>query len=243
MLASLSPDAQRVARAAGLDADGEHARIENLERLLLLETEVHAAASEIDCLADQIEDLEGELDARESSFELTLTLSSIAAAALTGIAAGIADVSTDSDIGPWIQIGGGVLSAALGALAFFPPRESVELEHSRNVLRAIERDDNDATLPRFVLELLELPRAEGPSPRALLRARWSELLEQEGTYALMFGDGGVYDIETLRLREHLLELLETEIQLEAQDIELLLRELYGRAEPVVIQGDSTSDPP
>jgi hypothetical protein len=43
--------------------------------------------------------------------------------------------------------------------------------------------------------------------------------------ALFFGDGGSYDIEDLRARAAMLDLLESDINLMSQDLERLLEEI------------------
>lgn len=228
-IAELAPEIRRVARAAGITHFDAAHRAANFERLVLLLSEVNAAASEVDCLADHVEDLEGELRDRERTFELALTLGSIAWGAVASVIAGVIDLELDDGAASaWVQIGGGVGAALLGTLAFFPPSEVIDLEHDRNVIRAIQRGSADTTLPGFVLRLMEEPRSVGPTPRELLLARWAEAIESadgEATSELLLGAGGAYDIGALRVRELMLELLETEIQLESQDLELLLRHL------------------
>lgn len=234
-------DIRRIARAAGLHGFEPEHRAANFERLVLLVSEVNAAASEIDCLADHVEDLEGELRSREQSYELGMTLGSIAWGALASVVAGIVSLESRDDLlTASIEIGGGVGSALLGALAFFPPSETITLDHSRNVLRAIQRGAEDATLPGFVVRLMDEPHEDLPgdrpgenvSRRSLLLGAWREALDASGGEAmgtLLFGDGGLYDIDALRVRELLLELLETEVQLESQDLEVLFRYVAATA--------------
>ncbi|HEY8429153.1 MAG TPA: hypothetical protein VIL20_12290 [Sandaracinaceae bacterium] len=236
------PEVVRVARAAGLEEaldpgwlDDVANRQRVLERVFLLQAEVGAAANEIGCLDDQIEDVQQELVEREDAAELGFTLGSIALGALAGVAAGIAEIAwPDTAIAPAIGIAGGIATGALGALAFFPPSHSVELRHRRNVLAAV--DGSADILPRFVVRLLNAPRAGQPSGTEALRARWEAILDELSDdpderlrlRETFFGSSGVYDLAALRARETMLEALETEIDLQTQDLELFFRYLFPR---------------
>lgn len=224
----MDPDVRRVAEAARLDSETLHRPARRLERIMLLQAEIDAAASEISCLDDQLEALEDELESRQSNYELTLTLASIAVGAVSTIVASAVDLTgSDSIASPLIQLGGGVVSGVLGGLALFPLNEAFELEHERNVLRAVWDPESGAegTLSRFVVELLRAPRKNGISPKDELRAELTELasLLGEDGEALLLGDGGRYDLQAIQARELALELLETQISLQRQDLELLLR--------------------
>jgi len=224
----MDPDIRRVAEAARLDPETRASPTRRLQRIMLLQAEVDAAASEVACLDDQLEALEDELESRQDDFELTLTLSSIVVGAISTIAASTLDlVGVEGIASPLIQIGGGVVSGLLGGLALLPLNESFELEHERNVLRAVWDPDERAqgTVSRFVSALLSEPRADGQSPRDVLLSRFTEAMEAlgPGGEALLLGNGGRYGLEALRTRELAIELLETEIALQRQDLELLLR--------------------
>ncbi|WP_157068862.1 hypothetical protein [Sandaracinus amylolyticus] len=230
---AMPDDVRRVADAARLDDAMLGDQVVLVEHLLVLHADLGGAIAEVDCLSDQLEDLQSELAERESAFSLTLTLVSIGVGALTAIASGVIDLVSDDDISsPIIQIVGGVGATALGVIAFFPPDESVTLDHERNVLRVVRdaRDAEDVMRAPFVMRLLVAPRVDGPSPRDELERRWSDTfaLVDDDMPALLFGNGGRYDREALRTRELVLEQLEAELQLLRQDFELLSRFLFER---------------
>lgn len=231
VFATMPRDVRRVAEAARLDDATLADRTAILERAILLQAEISAAGAEVDCLADQLEDLQDEMDDRAAAFTLTVTLASIAVAALTGTVSGILDLTMDEEaVSLTVQIAGGATATALGVIAFFPPDQTVTLDHERNLLRAVHELDEEAVRSGLVLELLRAPRGGGPSPRETLELRWADLLEPLGpdAPARFFGDGGPYDREALHAREVALELLEAEIALVRQDLELLLRFLLRR---------------
>lgn len=227
------PDAvRRVAEVARIDDATLADRIGVIERVLLLRTELDSAEAELGCLDDQLENLQEELEERESQFELTFTLASIAVGALAGVVGGILQLTDpDGASSPIVGIAGGVASASLGVVAFWPPRGSVELVHRRNLLRTIAAPGplEGGALSGFIARSLDAPRRER-SPRELLRAAWRDILSEldPASRAILFGDGGTYDRDMLRLREVALEELELEIEQIRQDLELLLRFLYAR---------------
>lgn len=231
---------RRVAEAARLDDAQLADRTYVLERVLLLQAELGAAEAELSCLDDQLETLQEELASNREDFELAFTLASIAVGALGSIVAGVLELSLpDSPAAPIAGIVGGVASAGLGLVAFWAPRESVELEHERNLLAALRGHEaiEDGLLSGFVLRALDAPRGTAPSARDALRAAWEESLAELDPRALeiLFGPGGRYDADLLAAREVALEQLETEILQIRQDLELLLRFLYqttpARTEP------------
>ncbi len=234
--AELPDEVRRVLVTARIDDERLADRREVFERVMVLQAEVDSTASELSCLDDQLESLHDELEDRARAFELGLTVSSIAVGALAGVAAGILELSTEDSPAPEITgIVGGIASATLGIAAFFPPAESVELVHERNLLNAIREGAAAAraTFPGFVASLLDAPRADGVRPREQLQAGWRETFEgtDPSTVELFFGRGGRYDLSMLRLREQAIEQLETEIELARQDLKLLLRYLYASPSP------------
>ena len=222
---------RRVAEAVRFDDAQLADRTYVLERVLLLQAELGAAEAELNCLDDQLETLQEELASNREDFELAFTLASIAVGALGSIVAGVLELTLpDSSAAPTAGIVGGVASATLGMVAFWTPRETVELEHQRNLLAAFRGPEpvEDGLLSGFVVRALEAPRGSEPSARDALRAAWEESLAEldPASLAILFGRGGRYDAELLATREVALEQLETEILQIRQDLELLLRFLY-----------------
>jgi hypothetical protein len=91
-------------------------------------------------------------------------------------------------------------------------------------------------IPATVWRHLTRPLSEAPqhySLRESLILRWRQdgRLGEAGSereqrrVALFFGNGGSYDIEDLRARSAMLDLLESDINLMSQDLERLLEEI------------------
>lgn len=234
------PPLLEIARAAGLRSDdiapGElGARI--VLRLLRLKIELSAAEAYMDCLGDSLEDLQREVTDRRDAHELYLTLGSIGLGAAAGIGAGAVELrEPDSSLVPVLGIAGGVGAAALGILAFFAPTPKVRLEHRTNVLRSVWRGEPGADLPRFVWALLAAPRPEGASLLEQARTEWKRMLDEEDEArreeltALLFGDGGLYDLHALRVREAMYDLLETDIGLLNQEFRALVAHVEALAQ-------------
>jgi hypothetical protein len=228
----LAPAAARVARAGRLlAADSERYRLLKIQGL---ESEVSSALSEIACLDDALEGLQVEIESHARRKELQLTLASLGVGLAASVAAGVVDLTApESSASPIVSISGGVVAAGLGAAALAYPTPTVELEHERNVLGDIWSGGKGKTLSPFVWRMLQSPREDGSTPREQLRTRFSEVLEatepgaerRASLQALLFGTGGVYGAETLRLREVLLEQVEAEVALMDQDLAMLLRAL------------------
>lgn len=228
----LAPEVARVARAGRLfAADSETHRLLKIQGL---KNEVSSALSEIACLDDALEGLQGEVESHARKKELQLTLASLGVGLAASVAAGVVDLTaSESSAAPIVAISGGVLAAGLGAVALAYPTPTVELEHERNVLGDVWSGDRRRTLSPFVWRLLESPRGGGSTPREQLRTRFREVLEATEPEAderalleaLLFGRGGVYGAETLRIREVLLEQVEAEVALMDQDLAMLLRAL------------------
>ncbi|MBX3248314.1 MAG: hypothetical protein KF901_14130 [Myxococcales bacterium] len=239
--AAMDPELARVARAGrmGRVLSEEGREIAALARLSLLRSELAATMAEVDCLGDQLEDLQDELVERARTSERRFTIASIVIGAISGLGAGIIELADDNHrAAPVVAIVGGVASAVLGVVAAVRPAPRVSITHQRNLLRALWREEEHA-LPTSVGQLLVTPRVGAErSAREQIRGRWRELIEAQAPAereraaleALLFGDGGDYDVEQLRLREAMLEELETEVDLMNLDLELLARELLRRAE-------------
>lgn len=123
-------------------------------------------------------------------------------------------------------------SAALGGTA------TGELHHERNLLKDIWTGENTA-FAHPVWSFLNTRLMDAPAQRTLrehLIVRWREegRLGKAGSETeqrriqLFFGEGGTYDIEELRARAAMLELLETHISLMHQGLNRLIRELLKR---------------
>lgn len=256
-LASVPAEAARTIRAAGLGpwvaralAGARAGGLPSLEllltrqeldmRLISLETQLSAVIFEAECTGELIEAMSFELEDLEDLRELRLALGSLVVGAVAATAAGVWDLVDGEATGPAILgLAGGLGSASLGGAAFLERSLSMTYDHPRNLLAPVlEGRDHDELFPHFVFALLSAPAADGaPSPRERLLQRWSALIAEEvepdaraRTRALLFGAGGVYSKELLQLRERLYDALESELNAQARDLELLDRFLVRALE-------------
>ena len=157
---------------------------------------------------------------------------------LAGIAVGgltIADQTVSSGIA---GILGGVNSTACGSAALFQTTQ-YNFKHPRNLLREIwDLPSNPAIFPEVMWRFLNRPLEEDPksSLRTVIIARWrrdgrlgtpGSKLEETRT-ALLFGDGGDYSLEDLRVRAQMLNMVQAEVSLVSQYLERFLREMLPR---------------
>jgi len=260
-LASVPPEAGRTIRAARISRivaraltaaqQGENLTVEHLitrqelgMRLISLETQLTAMIFEAECTGELIEAMTFELEDRSDLRDLRLALGSLVVGALSATVAGIWDLVDGDSKGPAVLgLSGGVVSAAVGASAFLKHPQSMQYLHQRNLLAPVVAGvDTDELYPRFVFSLLVLPAPDAaPTPRDRLLARWRALIEEvvpraerKAAEHLLYGGGGVYSQELLALRERMYDALETELNAQARDLELLDRFLVRaleRAEP------------
>lgn len=209
------------------------------DRILLAFLEVARTASEADCEEERADQLADRLqDARDRRVQ-HLTVFAIVGGALVGVLGGaltLADHETAAGIG---EIFGGSLETAFGTGALFVGTKQ-EFRHERNLLREVWEGPSEPSLfPSSVWRFLNRPLPDDPRQQSLretLIARWY----QHGRFgkpgseterrriALFFGDGGRYEIEDLRARAAMLDLLEADISLMSQDLERLMQEVLGR---------------
>lgn len=197
-----------------------------------LDAQLASLMFEIDCTDDAHEELLHTIEDRTRARELKLTIASLVAGALGGVAAGVWDASDEASKGPAV-VGATTagVAAALGIAAFVPKHHTIAFSHTRNLFAPIALGtDDDHLYPTFVFRLLTLPMASGPTPREALLARFKPLLaaaarERSDAEAQLFGTGGAYDESLLRTREEMIDQLESAIGALARDLELLERYL------------------
>lgn len=246
LLATVPAEAARTMRAAGLSSmvsralekrGGELdlqkvALRQNLSlRLISLETQLSAMIFEAECTGELIEAMQLELEDRADLHELRMAVSSLVVGAAAATAAGIWQLAqSDSNTPAIFGLGGGVASAGLGAAAFVKKDVKMRYEHEHNLLSAVRVGADDGGMfPRFVFRLMMMPGADGRSPRDKLLARWQELVEElepeqrSHAEAQLYGAGGTYDLQLMSLRERMYDALESELNAQARDLELLDR--------------------
>jgi hypothetical protein len=209
------------------------------DRITLGMLDVSSAAVESDCeegratlLAEHLQEVR---DERRGVYTVLALLGSGAAAVISGgIALAATGVSTAASI---VAVVGGTAEFTFGLMADRGTATG-ELHHARNLLKDIWTGENTA-FPAPVWHFLNTPLMDDPAQQTLrehLIVRWREEgrlgkagseMERHRTQ-LFFGDGGTYDIEELRARAAMLDLLETDISLMHQGLNRLIRELLVR---------------
>lgn len=250
----LSPQARNIAEIIGLSellveiatqegreggrTDSERIRLLELHqqlsnRLMLTSFEVSSAAAEVACeetRADHVADRLQEIE--EKRVRRNLIISIVGDAAIGIVGGGLTLVAEEFGAGI-AEIVGGVLATSFG-LAAFAAHETTRFPHRRNLLREVwEGPDHPKLFPPSVWRYLTTTTDEGPTLRESLIADWRrhEFLGKPGSdtekrrLALIFGEGGVYDIDELRLRAEMFDLLKTATRLMNQDLHVLFREL------------------
>jgi hypothetical protein len=250
---------QHVARAAGVEAelgvllgtmpdttrDRVEIKLHLITRLSTLEIQLASLLFEVQCLGAQMDATLRELDNRQRKREIGLTVSSILVGAVTSAVGGVWEIQTDTGEGPAVLvISGGVASATLGLVAFTAGRHAVVYPHELNLLTPIATgEDPDGIYPRFVFWMLTTPPSPGaPSLRDHILLDWRRILD-EGVAprdralaeSLLYGPGGVYDVDLLDVREQMFDVLDSHIA----GIDLQLELLYGFSARLVEAEGST----
>jgi hypothetical protein len=209
----------------------DDARARVLERVQLASLAIGATSAELDCESERAEQAADYLARAQTSSVQGLTVGSIAAATLTGIAGvflstrGAPAFAQDAT-----AVSGGTVTAALGLASFFVHR-GTNYEHRRNLLADVWTGPaTSGTYPPVVWTYLT--RAEfsnsGREPiRNRIVARWRQFqqVEDAETAAMLFGSGGSYDVDALRLRASMLDEVKAEVELARQDLAALAAKL------------------
>lgn len=233
--AGVEPLLAELLRAAASEADGapQEMKLELVMRLSSLEIEIAALLFEADCVGDQMEGVLHELERRQRTREVGLTVSSILVGAVAATAGGIWELSSNGGNGPAaLVIGGGAASAALGLAAFVPERRAVVFPHERNLLAPIvSGEDPEGLYPTFVFRMLTTPEpSHGDTQREEILEDWARILDDEVApeqralaEAALYGSGGIYDEPLLSVRERMFDVLESHVNAVDRELELLYR--------------------
>lgn len=205
-------------------------------RILLAFLDVARAAAEADCEEERADQLADGLQEIRDKRIRQYTLIAIVGDAMIGIVSGGLGLAAQEVASEAVAILGGSVATWFGLWAFVDETH-YEFRHARNLLQEVWTGPTDsillpATVWRHLTHLLS-DDAQHYSLRESLILRWRQdgRLGEAGSkreqrrVALFFGDGGSYDIEDLRARAAMLDLLESDINLMSQDLERLLEEI------------------
>jgi|HubBroStandDraft_6_1064221.scaffolds.fasta_scaffold126107_2 hypothetical protein len=199
-------------------------RIHVVERLEVASLAIEATSAELECEAERARQAAQYLSGGQASSVQALTIASIAAATLTGIAGVLLSTNGRSAAEQdTVAISGGVVTASLGLGSLFVhPR--VKFEHSRNLLADVWLGPSTSTTyPPLVWAYITRPEFSnsGRVPiRERIVARWRQFrqLDDPLTAAALFGSGGSYDADALRSRAAMLDEVKAEVDLAHQDL-------------------------
>ncbi len=157
----------------------------------------------------------------------------MAAATLTSIAGVLLSTnnrpSAEQDA---VAISGGAVTAALGLGSLFVhPRTA--FEHTRNLLADVWLGPaSSASYPPFVWSYLTrsaFSNSQRTAIRERIVTRWKQFqqVEDPASAAVLFGNGGSYDADTLHARAAMLDEVKAEVDLAHQELAALATLLLG----------------
>lgn len=199
--------------------------------------EVESTKAEVRCEKERADQLADRLQSRLDRNVQYLTVSAIIGGAVLGFASGGLFLAGAGTAGTAMSITGGVVETLLGILAL-QQHGYQRLQHKRNILGEVWVGPSQTDIvPEHVWIFLNRSLQEDLQKRSLrvtLIARWYQdgRLGTPGSEteryrrALFFGDGGLYDIDELRDRAAMLNLLEADVSLMTQDLNALMEEVF-----------------
>jgi hypothetical protein len=209
------------------------ARIEE-SRLIIAGTR-----AELDCAGESAKQAADYLEHAQEKAVHSLTVASIVSAAATSI---VSVFLSTGQASTWTQngfaIGGGTVTAGLG-IASLDVHLHIRVDHPRNALTDVWFGPKESTLyPPVVWGYLTDPEFSNDQRepiRARIVERWLELQgvrkEDPKLVALLFGAGGTYDTETLRMRASMIDQVKAEVDLMNQDIAALAARMRAARDP------------
>lgn len=210
------------------------------ERLAALPSQMLALEFECECMIAVLERVLARHEKEERNRQFSFTIASLVAGAGFSLGAGAWDLANSHaenpgyDDGPLVTaLVGAAVVTGLSVAALAPSQRVIAVSHAHNILLPIARgEDARGVYPLFVFRMLTLPTTSGePTPREDLLARWNEMIDNAAAgdrallERLLFGTGGIYDADAVRLRVTLLAELETTLDSLARHVDELTRAL------------------
>ncbi|MEO8328295.1 MAG: hypothetical protein ABI618_20815 [Nitrospirota bacterium] len=206
------------------------------DRMMTTFFQVSAVANQIDCEAIRANHVANTLtevrDQRARRYEVT----AIVGDALIGIVGGAFTLAAKEIAAGVAEVVGGSFATGFGLASGLAGGEH-EFRDPQNFLRELwEAPPAPTVFPAIVWRFLNWPLLEGaeyPTKRDELIAEWRDdgFITQPGTMdrrtTLLFGKGGIYEIEDLRVRAQMLEELKTYVNVMVQQLHLLSQEILN----------------
>lgn len=209
------------------------------DRILLALLDVKSVAAEADCEEERADQLADRLQEMRERRTRHLTIFALIGSGVGGVISGGLALAGQGTAAAVAGITAGTTEFSFGSMALLDDIQH-DFQHERNLLSEVwERPTEPALIPPSVWRFLNRPLRDDPARRSLretLIARWRQdgRLGEVGSeieqrrVALFFGKGGAYEIEDLRARAAMLDLLEADINLMSHDLDRLLQEVLAR---------------
>jgi hypothetical protein len=216
----------RATLAGGARSDRDRERA--LERIEFARLAIRTAAAELACESERAKQAAEAAGRAQSKDVQSLTIASIGASAATAIAGVLLSTRAASAASQdAVAIGGGGLTAGL-ALASLAVHPGVSFVHARNLLSDVWLGPPSSSVyPAFVWAYLTQPEFSNDGQHAIrehIVERWravDDVTDDPALVRLIFGGGGRYDADGLRLRAAMLSDIAAEVDLENQDVAAL----------------------
>lgn len=197
--------------------------------LLLALSDINAAAAELDCEAERVDQVAGYIDNINASRSNKLVVGSIALGAVASIAGALI---TNNNVNNAVGITGGVLGGGLGFFTLNPKGKKIEFFHPHNLLRNVwTENDSDQSFSPFIWYMLSEKKFSNDGNSSLLhnlKTRWIDYqfdgIENQGNQSVIFSDGGIYFADDLHSRAAMINQLQAVIRSINQSINNLILE-------------------
>lgn len=196
------------------------------DRLILVQTELEAIASELDCNGERIDQLAHFLDDKNAKTSRRLNVASMIVVAVTTVAA----VATKNEgLGTAIGVTGGLVSTGLIAFTINPPGKSVEMGINRSLLKNVwEIDNSDRAFPSSIWKILNEKTFSNSGTQSLIESiknRWINYVfdgkrDKEDTERF-FHKGGRFRADDLHTMANMYNELQATIRSIQQDMRSL----------------------
>lgn len=249
---TFSADALRTANVCGMIPQlrtllatpaGTLARVQARQQVALRLTdvalEISSTAGELDCEEERADQIADFLLDEAGSRVKKLTILAIVLGALGSVATGLMSLfEVRKTIYRPVGIAIGLIGAALGYTSLRTSAAAdIPFSHRRNALGDVWRGPAESRVfPAAVWNFLSKPGIRGarqPPLRRRLLGRWltagelgaKDADEKKQLEDLLFGEGGTYKADALRIRANLFDQLESTVNLMKGDVQQLAREV------------------